>query len=76
MEQYQVDCLKARLKMIKYLLSKADKRGVTHGEKHHFIQVAAFMIDECLYDTGDTYTSTLHLSTMTPKDVAAQDTLF
>jgi hypothetical protein len=39
-EQWQIDNAKAHLLLARYLLSKADERGTTHGEKHHVIFVA------------------------------------
>jgi hypothetical protein len=36
----------ARIKLVRFLISEADKRGKTHGEKHHFHQVAlALLLD-------------------------------
>ena len=39
MDQYQIDRCKAHIAIARYLLSKADERGYTHGQKHHIIQV-------------------------------------
>ena len=36
------------LQLIRYLLSNADSRGLTHGEKHHLIEVALMEIGKCL----------------------------
>jgi hypothetical protein len=53
MEQYQLDRVKAHLQIVRYLMIAADNRGLTHGEKHHFIQVALSEIATCLRDLGD-----------------------
>lgn len=50
MEQWKIDQLVARLKIIRYLLSTADQRGFTHGEKHHLIEVALGEIAIALHD--------------------------
>lgn len=36
----EAEQVRARLALIRYLLSQADGRGKTHGEKHYYIQVA------------------------------------
>jgi hypothetical protein len=45
-EQYQLDRLAVKLKVVHLLLDKADERGLTHGEKHHFIHVARHLLGE------------------------------
>ena len=50
MEQYQLDRLAAKLKIVHLLLGKADERGLTHGEKHHFIHVARHLLGEIYAD--------------------------
>jgi len=39
-EQYKIDDAVRHLRLIRYLLSSADNRGLTHGEKHYLIQTA------------------------------------
>lgn len=44
------------LQIARYLLSNADTRGMTHGEKHHLIECALMEIGMCLeLAQDDTY---------------------
>lgn len=36
------------LQIARHLISKADTRGMTHGEKHHLLEVALMEIGTCL----------------------------
>jgi len=40
MNDYENKRFKARLALVRYLISKSDQRNLTHGEKHHLHQVA------------------------------------
>ena len=51
-EQYQIERAKAHLKIARYLMSKADERGTTHGEKHHVIFVCLTEIACALFLLG------------------------
>jgi imidazoleglycerol phosphate dehydratase HisB len=53
MEEYQrVDAVR-HARLIRYLLAKADSRGLTHGEKHHLIVVAIMTLDALRLILGD-----------------------
>jgi len=51
--------IKRHLQIMRYLLSNADTRGMTHGEKHHMIEVALMELGTCLELIGDRTHSTL-----------------
>lgn len=34
----------ARLRLIRYLITESDRKGKTHGEKHHFHEVALSLL--------------------------------
>jgi hypothetical protein len=53
MDDYHKTHANALLKMAAYLLTKADERGFTHGEKHHFIQVALSLISDVRFNDLD-----------------------
>lgn len=36
----------ARLKLARFLISEADNRGLTHGEKHYLMQTALFLMHQ------------------------------
>lgn len=44
MDDYQAQRLAVQLKIVHQLLTIADERGLTHGEKHHFNEVARHML--------------------------------
>jgi len=39
-EQWEINEARTKLRLVRYLLVQADRRGMTHGEKHHFIFTA------------------------------------
>ena len=41
------------LKLVIWLVTKADNKGLTHGEKHHFHMVIINIVDQCLSELGD-----------------------
>jgi hypothetical protein len=45
-EQWCIDESRIKLRLVRYLLVQADKRGMTHGEKHHFIFTAISLLGE------------------------------
>jgi hypothetical protein len=49
MEQWEMERLAARLKLIEYLIKKADEHGYTHGEKHHILHVAVNEINIAIW---------------------------
>lgn len=53
-QQYEVDNAQAHIRLARYLMSKADQRGMTHGEKHHLIQVSLHELSQALFLLGDT----------------------
>lgn len=52
-DQYMIDRAKGQLAVARYLLSKADERGTTHGEKRHFLFVAQAEIASALFNLSD-----------------------
>jgi hypothetical protein len=40
----QIQEVASKVKMTRWLLTKADSRGLTHGEKHYLIQTALFIL--------------------------------
>jgi hypothetical protein len=46
--------LKNILSVVAFLIQKADRRGLTHGEKHHLMQVAMMVLMEAQNGIGDT----------------------
>jgi hypothetical protein len=76
-EQYQLDRIKAHLQIIRYLMINADNKGATHGEKHHFIQVALFELAHVLSDMRDsTAYLTRYDTEADPKDVSVTELPF
>lgn len=53
-EKYQVNMAIAHIRLARYLMSKADQRGYTHGEKHHIIEVSLGELCQALVQLGDT----------------------
>jgi len=69
-EQYQIDRAKAHLQIARYLMSKADERGTTHGEKHHVLFVALTEIGCALFLLGDDALATSARATHTdPQEI-------
>lgn len=57
-------------KTAKFLLSRADERGMTHGEKHHYHEVIGNLLSEiidCL--GGEQSTLDRNLSTDAPSEI-------
>jgi hypothetical protein len=54
-EQYQIDLALAHLSVARYLISVADTRGMTHGEKHHLLCVALSELVKAIVDLGAEY---------------------
>jgi len=53
MEEYVRKDAVRHARLIRYLLAKADSRGLTHGEKHHLIVVAIMTLDALRMLLGD-----------------------
>lgn len=53
MEPWQVSQAIKLLQMVRFLLQRADQKGLTHGEKHYLIQTALFLQAEALDALGD-----------------------
>lgn len=47
--QYEISRAIAHIKIARYLVARADERGKTHGEKHHFNVVALSELNNALY---------------------------
>jgi len=52
--QYMADKAKGDIYLARYLLTMADKRGLTHGEKHYIIQTAIKLLVQAGDELGDT----------------------
>lgn len=52
-EQWEIKSAIAHIKLARYLMSRADKRGMTHGEKHHIIEVCLSELCDALFQLGD-----------------------
>ncbi len=53
MEEYKrLDAVR-HARLVRYLLAKADERGLTHGEKHHILVVAIMTLDALRDILGD-----------------------
>lgn len=48
-EEWKVKKAVAHLMVVRHLLSMADERGTTHGEKHHILQVIGMELVKALY---------------------------
>lgn len=44
--------LKQALALIQYLIANADKKGLTHGEKHHYLAVALMVLANITIHVG------------------------
>lgn len=53
-EEWKVRKAVAHLMVARHLLSLADERGVTHGEKHHIIEVIGMELVKALFELGST----------------------
>lgn len=49
------ESLAAKVKLVRFLLSKSDNRGLSHGEKHYFIQTALMLLHEVQRDIDDNH---------------------
>jgi len=45
-EQWEINDARVKLRLVRYLLIQADKRGMTRGEKHHFICTAISLLGQ------------------------------
>lgn len=55
-EDWRVQTAIDKMRVLRYLLALADERGITHGEKHHLIQVIGMISVEILSDLGAEHT--------------------
>jgi hypothetical protein len=69
MENYMVLRIISRLRLIRYLLSKADVRGYTHGEKHHLLQVALGEVMNALGEMGSFESNYMQNADVTPPKI-------
>lgn len=53
----------AKLQVVRYMIALADSRNISHGDKHHFHEVALFILVEVLRAMGDET-----ISWITPRD--------
>jgi len=53
MDNYAQKRLQARLRLIRFLVSSADTRSLTHVEIHHLLEVALIQIHKAQDETGD-----------------------
>jgi hypothetical protein len=53
MDDYKTAALRARLQLIRYLVSSTDQRGLTHGEKHYLLQTVLAEVVKAQRDLDD-----------------------
>jgi len=53
MDNYAQKRLQARLRLIRYLLSRADDGAFTHDEKHHLLEVALMEVHKAQEESRD-----------------------
>ena len=58
LSEYEGQSAAAQVKLARYLISEADNRGLTHGEKHYLMQTALFLLHKA-QDTLQGHRSTL-----------------
>lgn len=46
MENWERESCAASVKLVRYILTQADSRGLTHGEKHYLMQTALFLLHD------------------------------
>lgn len=46
------DHIRREVRLIRYLMSRADDKGLTHGEKHHIIQACLMILRQVEYELG------------------------
>jgi len=47
--EYDIKNAVAQIKLARFLLTRADNRGFTHGEKHYIIQTALWLLMDATY---------------------------
>lgn len=52
LSEYQIEKVAKMVRLIIWLTSKSDERGLTHGEKHHFHQVMLNTCNQLLRELG------------------------
>jgi len=50
MEKWQLDRVAQLIKLARYLITRADNRGRTHGEKHYMMQTALDIMAQAEFD--------------------------
>lgn len=52
-EQHEIYHAIVLLKLSRYLITRADEKGMTHGEKHFFLQTCLQLLHEAQDKLGD-----------------------
>lgn len=69
-EQYEISDAIRHIHLIVYLLSQADDRGKTHGEKHHIHEVIGMELKTvCKLLHCDGYAVSRNIDDSTPTDI-------
>ena len=54
MNTYDVKQAQSLLRVLRWMIAMADRKGMTHGEKHHWLFVAAQIAEGLSFQIGDT----------------------
>lgn len=73
MELWDREHAAAMVKLARYLISEADDRGLTHGEKHYLMQAALYLLHKAqtqLNPDGSSSIDRHEVKTLSPEDVS------
>jgi len=65
----------AQIKLARYLITKGDTRGMTHGEKHYFLQTSLALLSDAQFKLGDHNYNTFgrnEVQTLEPSDIPGE----
>lgn len=70
--QYEQQQAAAKIYLARFLLTLADRRGMTHGEKHYVIQTVLMLLANAGSDLGDSQGRTAfnEVTNIEPSDIA------
>lgn len=54
-DEHQIKQMDSLIQMARFLLTEADSRGLTHGEKHYLIQTALHLLNKAQKESGYRY---------------------
>lgn len=67
---YTTKQVQNKLRLLRWMIAMADRRGMTHGEKHHWLFVAAQICETISFEIGDTDMNLLNQTLATELDVS------